>query len=304
MNTLPFRFVTNICEIYGDAGQQWLDGLPSLLEAVERNWQINLREPFENLSYNYVAPAEMQDGTKAILKIGMPGSGLGREARCLDRFEGKGCVRLLKYDTTRVAMLVERVVPGHNIKQLDDPRAVRAFTHVIDKLHRPIEDPAEFPGVHDLGKSFNQLRSKFNGGAGPLPVQLVDKAEDVYLTLANSMSGPVLLHGDLHHANILAGSRDPWISIDPKGVVGEPEFEFGSFLRNPLSALVKNGHLQQRTARRLDIITDIANFDRKRIAGWGFALAVLSAIWIIEDHQTGWSNVLEVARAIQTVCPV
>jgi len=304
MNRLPDSFVTTILDLHGDAGRRWLKELPSVLQTVEQTWQISIAEPFENLSYNFVAPAYMNDGTKTILKIGVPGKSIAREARCLERFDGTGCARLLKYDPARGAMLLERVLPGHNITQLDDPGAVKAFTHVIEKLHRPINNITDFPSVYELGKSFDRLRDKFDGGTGPLPAGLVEKAEDLYRVLANSMSDPLLLHGDLHHENILAGSRDPWLAIDPKGVIGEPEFEFGSFLRNPLTALIRDGNVHTRTARRLDCFADFTNFDRKRIAGWGFAQAVLSAIWIFEDHQSGWRNVLNVARAIQSVCPV
>ncbi len=48
-----------------------------------------------------------------------------------------------------------------------------------------------------------------------------------------SQGEPVLLHGDLHHYNLLQ-HQDTWLAIDPKGVVGEREFEIGAFLRNPV----------------------------------------------------------------------
>ena len=32
-----------------------------------------------------------------------------------------------------------------------------------------------------------------------------------------------MLHGDLHHDNVLTADREPWLAIDPHGVLGDPE---------------------------------------------------------------------------------
>jgi streptomycin 6-kinase len=54
---------------------------------------------------------------------------------------------------------------------------------------------------------------------------LLEEAETLFAELNASMAEPFLLHGDLHHENILAAEREPWLAIDPKGVVGEPARE-------------------------------------------------------------------------------
>ena len=47
------------------------------------------------------------------------------------------------------------------------------------------------------------------------------------------MPGPVALHGDMHHFNVLRAGREPWLAIDPKGLAGDPCFDVCQFLRNP-----------------------------------------------------------------------
>ena len=60
------------------------------------------------------------------------------------------------------------------------------------------------------------------------------KAESLFAGLLASMDAPVVLHGDLHHFNILSAQRQPWLAIDPKVVPGEPAYETGAFIRNPI----------------------------------------------------------------------
>jgi streptomycin 6-kinase len=42
---------------------------------------------------------------------------------------------------------------------------------------------------------------------------------------------------DLHHYNVLSDSGRGWLAIDPKGLVGEVEYEVGAAIRNPIDAM-------------------------------------------------------------------
>ncbi len=102
----------------------------------------------------------------------------------------------------------------------------------------------------------------------------------------------------------LFDSTRGWLAIDPKGVVGEVEFEIGATLRNPferpdlfVSAAIVERRLA-RLARRL-------NINLARALEWGFAQAVLSAIWSLEDGFTVEADapVLRLATAIRPMLP-
>ena len=64
----------------------------------------------------------------------------------------------------------------------------------------------------------------------------VERAQRLYVGLCASQTSTRLLHGDLHHYNILRDGDRGWVAIDPKGVVGEVEYEIGAALRNPYGA--------------------------------------------------------------------
>ena len=93
---------------------------------------------------------------------------------------------------------------------------------------------------------------------------------------------PALLHGDLHHYNVLSDRARGWCAIDPKGVVGELEYELGAALRNPIDRPICSRQLDV-VERRLDQFGLVLGIDVSRARGWCFAQAVLSAIWSIED---------------------
>jgi streptomycin 6-kinase len=110
------------------------------------------------------------------------------------------------------------------------------------------------------------------------------------------MAEPVLLHGDLHHFNILAAERQPWLALDPKGVVGEPAYEVGALLRNPYPEFLTWPNLDRVLARRVNQLAEELGFDRERLVGWGFAQAVLSGWWSYEDHGHGWESGIALAE--------
>ncbi|MCA9796461.1 MAG: 3'-kinase, partial [Candidatus Eremiobacteraeota bacterium] len=91
-----------------------------------------------------------------------------------------------------------------------------------------------------------------------------------------------LLHGDLHHDNILHHPGRGWLAIDPKGVVGEPAFDLACALLNPvwLPDLVEDpGRLSAMAAnfeKRLDLPAE-------RIRQFAFVYACLSVCWSWED---------------------
>jgi streptomycin 6-kinase len=126
----------------------------------------------------------------------------------------------------------------------------------------------------------------------------VEEAERLFTELLGSMSEQVLLHGDLHHYNILAAERQPWLAIDPKGVVGEPAYEVGALMRNQLPQPLAGAEASRFIARRLDQLAEELGLDRARLHGWTLAQAVLSAWWSVEDHGYGGESAIALAQLL------
>ncbi|MBS0351162.1 MAG: hypothetical protein JSR33_08260 [Proteobacteria bacterium] len=65
-----------------------------------------------------------------------------------------------------------------------------------------------------------------------------------------SQGEQILLHGDLHYANILWSEQNGWLAIDPQNVIGEREFDI-PFPR--LEKIIDKKLLQYRLAQFIEI---------------------------------------------------
>ena len=307
MHSIPDNFARAMVELYGDEGAAWLKELPALIAEYERRWSLTVLPPYA-LSYNYVAPAIRADGTPMVLKVRFPSDGLPVEIAALRLYDGHGMVQLLEADPEGGAFVLERLTPGAPLATLvesDDERATSIAAAVMRQLWQgPAGIPPQEPlygTITDWAEGMQRMRAYFGGATGPYPRSLVEEAEALFAELLASQTAPVLLHGDLHHDNILSAERAPWLAIDPQGIVGEPVYEVGALLRNPLPQLLELPDPGRVTARRVDQLAEELGFDRARVRGWGLAQAVLSAWWSIEDHGYGWEGAIACAELLAAV---
>ncbi|GAB4455598.1 MAG: aminoglycoside phosphotransferase family protein [Armatimonadaceae bacterium] len=291
METFPSEFIRNVIGLRGDAGREWLRRLPEIVGILEQKWSLTAL-PHYALSYNFVAPAVRADGSPVVLKIGFPQSDVPQEIAALSRMNPQGVCRVLDFDAANEAVLLERVSPGTMLAELcyagRDDEATRHAAQAMRHIHAPASNPEEpswfaFDTLAQWGEGFVRLRERLHGGTGPFPADLVDTAEGLWRDLLASSPPPVLLHGDLHHDNLLAGERAPYLVIDPKGVIGDPAYETAPFLLNPNPFLKNYPEPDRLTARRIAILSEELDIERERIQSWGVAFAVLSAWWYIED---------------------
>lgn len=285
---LPEDFLHFMREVYGtEAANAWFQRLPSLLEEYAERWQLTLLPPFENLSFHYVAPAIRVDGTPVILKTSEFSDEFEHGLAALRIFNGRGIARLLEYDEKKKVMVLERLQPGTMLESLvpeQDARATSILAGVMRQLWRPVQGGHTFPTVEQLGQDLMRLRTSYAGGYGPFPPRLVDEAMDLFATLSASAEVSMLLHGDLHHYNILQ-AQDTWLAIDPKGVVGDPGYEVGASFFNPLPRILEVSNLEQMLVRRVAQLSEELGMERARIRGWGLAQCVRNAWSMVANNQ-------------------
>ena len=287
---IPGDFARRIERAHGDDGKDWLGRLPALIDECERRWSLSVDPPFTPLKYGYVAPARGQDGSGVVLKLAVPGHFTVAEIDALRLFDGDGAARLVDSDECLGAMVLERLEPrGLLLEVQDDREATTVATGLMARLRRPVPSGHRFHDVMEWMQGQERLRTLFDGGTGPFPATLVERAE---AHLSNPSREAAVLHGDLHHYNILSAEREPWLAIDPKGIVGEPEYEAAAFLRNNLLDKPEPGRV---LSMRVDQIAEEAALDRERTIGWGLADRVLSAWWSYEQSGSADEGDLAIA---------
>jgi streptomycin 6-kinase len=299
---VPPDLARNITDVFGDQGRAWLERLPELLASYERRWGITVQPPFPGLSYNFAAPALLPDGSPAVLKAGVPDQGLSNEIAALRQYGGDGICRLYDADPNGCVLLLERLRPGVMLSELaarDDEAATRVAAALMQRLWRPAPAEHSFDTVAGWAKGLEKLRQEFGDGTGPFPARLVERAERAFAELNDATAPPILLHGDFHHYNILTAEREPWLAIDPKGLVGDPGYELGAFLYNALPD--SQADVRRVVARRVDVLAEALGFARERVLGWGVFQAVLSAWWTYEDHGHVGEDTLVIAEILDAL---
>lgn len=283
--TVPREFAKRIAGFRPGVSDAWVERLPGLVAECARLWSLRVGAPCEPLSYNYVATATRADGSRVILKIGVPHRELYTEMEALRGLDGNGCARLLESDRERGAMLLERLAPGHPLDPAaDDEAATRIAAGVMRQLWRPAAPGHSLFTLARRTSGLARMRQRYGGGTGPLPGHLVERAEGLFRELLASQEGDLLLHGDLHHGNILSAQRQPWLCIDPKGIVGEPAYDAAVFLLSLAPAQLAQPRPDRILACRAGILVEELGLDRQRLLAWSQAHAILSAWWCIESH--------------------
>jgi streptomycin 6-kinase len=281
--------------------------LPDLITEASRRWGLTAVQPVSNLSYNFVAfahrllsPQGRGGGGEGevILKIGVPNDELKSEFAALRFYDGRGACRLLAADSGKGMLLLERLQPGRMASTLeDDEEATRIAADVMLQLWRPLpENRGDFIQLRDWFDGFKRLRKRFDGGTGPLPEHLVERAEGLSLELLAENRDETLLHGDFHHYNLLESERG-WLVIDPKGVIGPRGYEVGPLLTNPYESFLNGSDPKAQTARRVAILSERLGMERERIRAWGTCHSVLSAWWSLED-KGDWTYAIRCAEII------
>lgn len=237
-----------------------------------------------------------RDRQPVVLKVVSLAGDERLSGQVLEAFAGRGVVRALEHADG--ALLLERLLPGTPLidDDIDDERATAIIADVIGRMS-PGAPPAGVPTVESWGEGFERFAGRDTAG---IPGPLVEAAQRTYLELCASQAATRLLHGDLHHHNVLLDSQRGWLAIDPKGVVGELAYEAGAALRNPCER--PELYAAPATIRkRVDCFARMLRLDATRILSWAFAQAVLAAIWEVEDEGvltagTGWIAFATVVR--------
>src|SRR5439155_1488294 len=105
----------------------------------EQEWGIAVGDAFTDATEAFVAEATRADGTAAVLKLVVPRSGdaARNEIAVLRLTGGEGCVRLLRDDVERGALLLERL--GRSLYELALPIRARhgILCSTVARVWRP-----------------------------------------------------------------------------------------------------------------------------------------------------------------------
>lgn len=292
--SIPEALKGCLADIHGAGrARQWLAQLPQLLAYLSRSLPLEIFPVAHKLSYNLVLPVQYK-GQAAILKLSPKHPDFTREVRCVQTYAGQGMARCLDSDCEAAWMLLE-ALEDDMLSTQPEAQSVRLAAGVMQSLHQIPYDSGAFPQLREWAKGFERLRAAHGGACGPFDSELIARAEAIYHRRAED-EPQVLIHGDLHHFNILRRGGQ-WKAIDPKGLIGPRAFEPTAFMRNALPS--DKAQWKKILKMRVQIFSESLELSALELLEWGFAQSLLSGLWMWEDHGSGWESSVEIASLFE-----
>ncbi len=243
-------------------------------------WSLSNPKP---LAQTYTGHLYIVNSTfgPAILKlftdIGIKDESKGSEF--LRACAGNGAVHLFKFDQR--AQLME-LLDEPNLYTYsaigEEHKATQVFVNIIHSIH----------SVKNYNKNkLKPLKYLFNIFKRISPPDGLKnsffKAENIAKELLKTQTDEVLLHGDLHHENVMKNSNDQFVCFDPKGFYGDPSYELATTLKNPWDYPEVSQNMDIFKQRVNTFSTDL-NLPISRIIGFSYVHACMSLAWSIEDN--------------------
>lgn len=232
------------------------------------------------MTYNYVLFGKQKD-RDIVLKLSWDKDAFLREFHALSAYQASdSCPNIISRCITRRAILMERVFPGKPLSALfpkEDEKATHAFASILPRLHTCTFDQKYFTPIEDILLPF------FKNAPHIFSEAEVQTLQTITTSLLETTTKKVLLHGDLHHDNIISHGNE-WLAIDPQGFVGDPACDTGPFMRNPVEKMTDPSAHKNLLLRRAHTLGTQLHFDPRRVMAWGVIQAALAASWDFEDQ--------------------
>jgi len=298
MYELPLKKQKVILSEFKSFGQKWIDEYPSLMTDCVERWGLKLLGTASaGLPINVIHYAETGTGQPVVLKVGVPHPEQKTELRTLRYYEGRHAVRVIDWDDESGAFLMDRITPGTNLREYDfvADGGVEARSEIkiqlMNELPIAASDIDDLPTIDEwLALAFNSFRKKTKDN--PEFLGFIVLAESLYVDIKAMYPGTFLLHGDLHHENILHDAERGWLAIDPKGVLGPKIMECGRFIQNFIEDEVSGAdslddatddEVKSILNQRLEVFHDVTGYDRNHLAMVTFIDQVLSSCWTVNS---------------------
>lgn len=264
----------------GPAWAAYVDSLPATFRDLLVEWELR---PGDETWFGFasvVVPVLTADGEDAVLKVAYPDDETKHEALALQHWGGRGAVRLLRADPRRRAVLLERL-DRTDLLTVPDLEACRVVAGLYPLIHVPA--PPQLRTVTSyVGHWLDPMRALPNDA--PIPHRMVEQWLSLVADLtADPRSTGRIVHGDLHHENVLAAPGGGWRVIDPQAMSGDTHYELAPMLFNRWEEVA--GDVRAGVRRRFQTLVDEAGLDEDLARAWVVVRMVLNAYWAIEDAE-------------------
>ena len=262
--------------------KSWETNVNNLLSNYSKKWTLeNIHKIMETATGDiYKVDSKLGPSILKIFTDDGVKDELGGGTSFLKAMSGNRTVKL--YECDGQAQLME-YLPGQNLykysKENKEDEATKVFINIIKKIRscKVVEDRDKLTPIKHLFQLFDQLAPSEELS------EFFIKARELSNYLLSTQVEEVLLHGDLHHENVLKNSEGEYVCFDPKGMIGDPSYELATTLKNPWDYPKISQDLEM-FKKRANCFSKELNLPLERIIGFAFIHLCLSVGWAIEDN--------------------
>jgi streptomycin 6-kinase len=280
----------------GPSGAEWAAGLPRLLGHLLDDWEL-APTGMGMTGWTAVVVPVVRGGVPLVLKVGWPHDDSAGEPLALRHWNGNGAVQLVAAAPSRGALLLEALDPTRDLETtgVDIDSACEIVGGLLRRLHVPAP-----PRLRLLSDYVAVQVERLQDARDRLPRRFIERATHLAADLTGRPDcNGTLLHTDLHFANVLAGSREQWLAIDPKPMAGHPAWELQPLLRNRVDELGTGSTFRHLVRRRFEIVCEAAGIDEDDARAWTILNSIIEANWSsLEDEPDDVTFHLALAKAL------
>lgn len=245
---------------------------------ASKKWELERLRLLSRHGTKEVYAGESRRYGSVILKRNTDLRELQREYRMLSRLDCAQSVRAYGFDGEVGLLLEERILPGTTLrKEISPEKRVRCLSGVFHAIHAPADGGTTY---------LDWLRGIVEYcECNPVPGELSRMAGEAYgicRELFRRYPERLLLHGDLHHDNLLKRADGSYAMIDPKGIAGPEILDLPRFLLNETDAPHEGG-LHEHMEKMIRLLAEEFGFPDEDLGNAFYMEAVLAGIWNLED---------------------
>jgi len=278
---VPAEFARWRIHLDGETGRQWVDSLPALVEELLDRWRLDLEDPEPLHGALSLVLLVRRDDEPLALKVTWSAdvTTMG-EAVALRAWDGHGMVRLLDADASSGALLLERLDHTRTLHALPVFDAAEVAGALIRTL--AVAPPAGLHTLREVAAGIHDVLPRRQRALGdPVPPRWVAAAERLAADL-DGAGEEVLVHADLHYGNVLAATRRPWLAVDPRAVVGTPEYSVPELMWTRADDVRTDADIR----RLLDSLVRAGGLDAELAHGWVVTRCVDYWLWGVDRGLT------------------
>ncbi|GAA6614707.1 aminoglycoside phosphotransferase family protein [Scytonema sp. NUACC26] len=274
----------------GSTGEQWIATLEETVSYLALQWQFVPQEILRGGSESLVLLVDLEDGSSAVLKVGLPNYDCRTEAHVLQIANGVGYPRLIEHDEVHNALLLERLGETLADSNLAVSQQIETLCQTLQEAWIPLESSL---GLMTGSEKARWLSNFIETTWRELDKPCAEITKDLALAFAMEREAAfnpnhsVLIHGDAHSQNTLRSldGKGRYKFVDPDGLFAEPACDLAVPMREWNDELLEGDAitLGQARCRKLAMLTST---DERAIWQWGFMERVSTGLLLLRIGMT------------------